>query len=143
MSEFPDIVIEAYNRLLQHRIVEISLPIQANLSEGKTGWEFKCVAKVPYPNTGKVPREVILHVLIPETFPMEPVEFYPENVKAFPHQDAETGKLCLPEESLAPLNASGSFATSNGPSNGSKTQQTKGFYNPVNLMNYPTLAGNF
>ena len=106
MSEFPDIVIEAYNRLLQHRIVEITLPIQANLSEGKTGWEFKCVAKVPYPNTGKVPREVIIHVLIPETFPMEPVEFYPENVKAFPHQDAETGKLCLPEESLAPLNAS-------------------------------------
>lgn len=106
MSEFPDIVIEAYNRLLQHRIVEITLPIQANLSEGKTGWEFKCVAKVPYPNTGKVPREVILHVLIPETFPMEPVEFYPENVKAFPHQDAETGKLCLREEALAPVDAS-------------------------------------
>ena len=106
MSEFPDIVIEAYNCLLQHRIVEITLPIRENLSEGETGWEFECVVKVPYPNTGKVPREVILRVLIPETFPMAPVEFYPENVNAFPHQDAESGKLCLREEALAPVNAS-------------------------------------
>jgi len=104
--EFPAIVIEAYNRLLQHRIVEITLPIRENLSEGETGWEFACIAKVPYPNTGKVPREVILRVLIPETFPMDPVEFYPENVKAFPHQDAESGKLCLRQEALAPPDAS-------------------------------------
>ena len=106
MSEFPDIVIEAYSRLLRQRIVEITLPIRANLSEGKTGWEFECSAKVPYPNTGMVPREVILRVLIPETFPMAPVEFYLENVRAFPHQDAETGKLCLREEALAPVDAS-------------------------------------
>ena len=104
--EFTDIVVEAYNRLLRQRIVEITLPIRVNLSEGETGWEFECISKVPYPNTGKVPKEVILRVLIPETFPMEPVEFYPENVKAFPHQDAETGKLCLPEEALAPVDAS-------------------------------------
>ena len=104
--EFTDIVVEAYNRLLRQRIVEITLPIRVNLSEGETGWEFECIAKVPYPNTGKVPKEVILRVLIPETFPMEPVEFYPENVNAFPHQDAESRKLCLPEEALAPLDAS-------------------------------------
>lgn len=53
-----------------------------------------------------MPKEVILRVLIPETFPMEPVEFYLENVSAFPHQDAKTGKLCLREEALAPVNAS-------------------------------------
>ena len=104
--EFPDIVIEAYNLLRQHRLVEITLPIRVNLSEGETGWEFECIAKVPYPNAGEVPREVILRVLIPETFPMEPVEIYPENVNAFPHQEAESGKLCLPEEALAPLDAS-------------------------------------
>ena len=104
--EFTDVVIEAYNLLLQHRIVEITLPIRGNLSEGETGWEFKCVAKVPFPNTGQVPREVILRALIPETFPMNPVEFYPENINAFPHQDAETGKLCLREEALAPVDAS-------------------------------------
>ena len=104
--EFPNIVIEAYNLLRQYRIVEITLPIRENLAEGETGWEFECVAKVPYPNAEKVPGEIILRVLIPETFPREPVEFYPENVNAFPHQDSETGKLCLCEEALAPLDAS-------------------------------------
>ena len=104
--EFTDIVIEAYNDLAQRRIVEITVPIRENLAEGETGWEFECVAKVPYPNPEQVPENVTLRVVIPETFPMEPVEFNPENVKAFPHQDAETGKLCLPEEALAPVNAS-------------------------------------
>ena len=104
--EFSDIVIEAYNLLRHQHLVEITLPIRVNLSEGEAGWEFECIAKVPYPNVDEVPREVILRVLIPETFPMEPVEFYPENVEAFPHQDAETGKLCLPEEALAPVDAS-------------------------------------
>ena len=104
--EFPDVVMEAYNCLVQHRLVEITLPIRENLSEGETGWEFKCVAKVPHPNAEQVPENVTLRVVIPETFPMEPVNFYPENVNAFPHQDAESGKLCLPEEALAPLDAS-------------------------------------
>ena len=104
--EFPDIVIEAYSLLLQHRIVEITLPIRENPAERETGWEFKCVAKVPYPNAEKVPGEITLRVLIPKTFPMEPMKFYPEDVNAFPHQDAESGKLCLPEEALAPLDAS-------------------------------------
>ncbi len=104
--EFLDIVIEAYSLLLQHRLVEITLPIRENLRDGETGWEFECVAKVPHPNAEKVPREVTLRVSIAETFPWASVEFYPENVKAFPHQDAETGKLCLPEETLAPLDAS-------------------------------------
>lgn len=104
--EFTDIVIEAYNRLLQHRLVEITLPIRENLTEGETGWVFECVAEVPCSNANKGPREITLRVLIPETFPMEPVEFYPENINAFPHQDAESGKLCLREEALAPLDAS-------------------------------------
>ncbi|RKU26842.1 hypothetical protein C6497_12410 [Candidatus Poribacteria bacterium] len=105
-SEFTDIVIEAYSLLRQQRLVDIIQPIRENLTEGETGWEFMCVAKVPCPNPKKLPGEIILRVVIPETFPGEPVEFYPENVNAFPHQDAETGKLCLPEETLAPLDAS-------------------------------------
>ncbi len=106
LCEFPDIVIEAYNLLLQHRLVEITLPLRENLREGETGWEFDCIAKVPYPNPEQVPESVTLRVSIPETFPSEPVDFCPENLNAFPHQDAETGKLCLPEEALAPVDAS-------------------------------------
>ena len=101
-----DIVIEAYNLLRQQRLVEITIPIRKNLTDGETGWEFMCIAKVPCPNVEKLPGEVTLRVVLPETFPREPVEFYPENVNAFPHQDAESGKLCLPEEALAPLDAS-------------------------------------
>lgn len=104
--EPPNIVIEAYDLLLQHRLVEITLPIRKNIAEGETGWMFECVAKVLCPNPEQVPENVTLRVVIPETFPREPVEFYPENVNAFPHQDAESGKLCLPEEALAPLDAS-------------------------------------
>ena len=104
--EFPDIVIEAYNRLRHYRLVEVALPLRENLREGETGWEFYCIAKVPYPNPEQVPESVTLRVSIPETFPRGPVDFYPENVNAFPHQDAETGKLCLREEALAPLDAS-------------------------------------
>ena len=104
--ELPNDVREAYNLLCQQRLVEITLPIRENLTEGETGWEFECVAKVPYPNAEKLPGEITLRVVIPETFPSDPVDFYPENVNAFPHQDAESGKLCLPEEALAPVDAS-------------------------------------
>lgn len=104
--ESSDAIIEAYDLLCRQRLVEITLPLRENLREGETGWEFECVAKAPYPNAEKLPGEITLRVVIPETFPREPVDFYPGNVNAFPHQDAESGKLCLPEEALAPLNAS-------------------------------------
>ena len=142
--EFPDIVIEAYNRLRHHRLVEITLPLRENLREGETGWEFDCIAKVPYPNPEQVPENVTLRVSIPETFPRAPVDFYPENVKAFPHQDAETGKLCLREEALAPLDASRLVCYVEWAHRmAAKTQQTVDFYNPANRMNYQTLVVNF
>ena len=108
LNEIPDIVLEAYNLMLQRRIVVITKPINWNLDEDATGWEFECVAKVPYPNQEEIPSEVPLRVLIPETFPREPVEIYPtfEEVSGFPHQDAESRKLCLPPEYLAPRNTS-------------------------------------
>ena len=106
-SEIPHIVIEAYSSLLQHRIVEITKPIHGNLNENATGWIFECVAKVTYPNPEEVPCEVPLRVLIPEVFPRAPIEVFPlsEEVSGFPHQDAESRKLCLPEEHLAPRDA--------------------------------------
>ena len=108
LNEIPDIVLEAYSLMLQRRIVVITKPINWNLDEDTTGWEFECVAKVPYPNQEGIPSEVPLRVLIPETFPREPVEIYPtfEEVSGFPHQDAESRKLCLPAEHLAPRDTS-------------------------------------
>jgi len=105
--KIPDLVFEAYNLLQQHRIVDITKPLDWNHNENESGWVFECVAKVPYPNLEDIPHEVPLFVLIPEAFPLEPVDFYPkcEEVSGFPHQDAESRKLCLPEERLAPRNA--------------------------------------
>ena len=107
-SEIPDVVIEAYSLLLQHRIVAITEPIHENLDESATGWVFECVAKVPYPNQGGIPCKVLLRILIPEVFPREPIEVFTlcKEVSGFPHQDAESRKLCLPEEHRAPRNAS-------------------------------------
>ena len=90
--EIPHIVIEAYNSLLQHRIVEISKPIARSQGEGAPGWVFECTAKVPYPNQEGIPNEVPLQVLIPEAFPRQPVEIFSlsEQVNGFPHQEAES-----------------------------------------------------
>ena len=107
-SEIPDVVIEAYSLLLQHRIVTIIEPIAWNLDEGATGWIFECVVKVPYPNQENIPCEVPLRVLIPEEFPRRPVEIFTlcEDVSGFPHQGAESRKLCLHEDHLAPRDVS-------------------------------------
>ena len=105
--EIPYIVIEAYRSLRQRRIVEITKPIDWSQGEGAPGWVFECVAKVPCPNQEKIPGEVPLQVLIPEAFPSQPVEIFSlsEQVSGFPHQEAGSRKLCLPEEHLAPRDA--------------------------------------
>lgn len=106
-NAIPDIVIEAYSSLRQYRIVEISKPIDWSQDEDAPGWVFECTAKVPYPNQEEIPCEVPLHVLIPEAFPRQPVEIFSlsEQVSGFPHQEAGSKKLCLPEEHLAPRDA--------------------------------------
>ena len=107
-NQISDIVVEAYNLLLQNRIVTITETIRENLAEDATGWIFECVVEVPYPNQADIPGKVTLHVLIPEEFPHGPVNIYTirEEVDGFPHQDAESGELCLHEEDLAPPDAS-------------------------------------
>ena len=107
LKEIPRIVTEAYNSLRQHRIVEITKPIDWEQGKGAPGWVFECVAKVSCPNQEEIPREVPLRVLIPEAFPRQPVEIFSlsEQVNGFPHQEAGSQKLCLPEEHLAPRDA--------------------------------------
>ena len=106
-TEILGIIAEAYDLLLQHRIVEITETIRENLDEDATGWVFECIVEVPCPNKGDIPCEVPLRVLIPEEFPYEPVDIYTMcgEVNGFPHQDAESGKLCLQKEDRAPRDA--------------------------------------
>ena len=108
-KEIPDVIAQAYELLLQHRIVEITEPIQRNPRDGTTDWAFKCIVQVPYPNQENLPSEVLLRVSIPEVFPYAPIDIYPlcEDVRGFPHQDAiGLRRLCLHEERLAPRDPS-------------------------------------
>ena len=107
-SKISDVALEAYYLLRQRQIVKITEPIRRNQGEGAPGWVFECVAKVPYPNQEEIPWDVRLRVVIPEAFPRSPVEItsLSDQVSGFPHQDAESKKLCLPEEREAPLDAS-------------------------------------
>lgn len=100
----PDIVNQAYDILLQHRIVEITRHL--DWDPKRKGWTFECVVSVPHPNQEGIPSKVPLLVLIREAFPLAPVEFFPlcDEVSGFPHQDAESNKLCLEEEYSAPRN---------------------------------------
>ena len=66
--------------------------------------EFVCVVGVPHPNKEDLPPQVDLRVVVPATFPLAIIDVYPrdEAVRGFPHQDAETGKLCLKPSAAAP-----------------------------------------
>jgi len=105
--DIPNTVLEAYDLLLQHRIVEILKPIRCNMDDEAGGWEIICTMIIPFPNKEGIPKNVPMRVLIREGFPLAPIDFYPtcDEVKGFPHQDAETGKLCVHEEREAPCNA--------------------------------------
>lgn len=103
-DKLPDIIVEAFDLLLQSRIVEITRHLQWDEIDKKKGWSFECNFDALVPNKEDLPGLISFKVFIPLEFPLTPVDFYP-NIKeliGFPHQDPETGKLCLPEEYLAP-----------------------------------------
>lgn len=104
-TQTPEIVKQAYDLLLQYRIVDIEQPLE--WCPSKNGWCFRCTMSVPHPNPENVPAAVPLETVIPEGFPYTEVDFYSksEEVTGFPHQSAETGKLCLPHGRLAPRDA--------------------------------------
>ena len=89
-----------------------TVPIVAELRPAKearntSDAEFVCRVDVPHPNQEDLPPQVDLRVVVPATFPLTRIDVYPlyEAVRGFPHQDAETGKLCLRPSSEAPWNA--------------------------------------
>ena len=103
-----DVVMEAYNRLSKLSIVEITKPIDTTQSNEAPGWEFECDVEIPYPNREGLPEKIGLRLFVPESFPREPVDVFAltEEARGFPHQDVETGKLCLYDEHEAPLDVS-------------------------------------
>lgn len=96
----PDAIANAYDGLLLRDQVEITKSLY--FDDGQ-GWSFEFVLQAPYPNTQGVPREVMFRAVIPEEFPFAPVDVFSsyEDVRGFPHQEAEEGKLCLYDERFA------------------------------------------
>lgn len=88
--------------------IQVITPLRAT-DDGSGDVEFECsVAVVPHPNPEKLPPRANLRVVIANGFPLTGVEIYAKNedVQGFPHQDAETDKLCLFPERLAPCDVS-------------------------------------
>lgn len=70
--------------------------------------EFRCSVPVhPFPNPEGLPERVRLRVRLDSAFPYHDIDVFPEDdsVRGFAHQDAETHKLCLFPERMAPWDA--------------------------------------
>lgn len=104
----PPAVDRAYAALRQSGMCELPETLQPLSVAG--GWSFQCVFRLTEPNPSGLPARITLKALVRDSFPFTPVEFYPdvpaEDLTGFPHQDAETGKLCLPPEYRAPADES-------------------------------------
>lgn len=100
----PASIVAAYKLLEETNEVELLSVPQSSKDRGANRVEFRCRVAVPEPNAEQLPGRIEFRVELPIIFPYAPPVFYPEgdDVRGFPHQDAETGKLCLPEEHLAP-----------------------------------------
>ncbi len=107
-AQVPRSIQSAYELLAGDRAADISLELQAAVEEGTTVYRFEYSEAVLTPNPEGVPARVRLRVDIPETFPFDAPKIYSMSptVRGFPHQDAETGKLCLFDESRATLDES-------------------------------------
>lgn len=102
----PEVILEAYDILLQYRIIaNITTKIKLDETSSINRWFFRCNIKVPFPNKKAIPELVELEIVLFEDYPYSDVNCYSKCnvVQGFPHQDAESGKLCLKEKSLAPI----------------------------------------
>ncbi len=101
--EPPEVLLLAYDLLLKRRSVDIVRPLQSASRKHEGKWEFAFELDVSASFQG-LPPKVTLRAVIDDHFPLSTVDFYPDGAEpaGFPHQDAESGKLCLFDERLAP-----------------------------------------
>ncbi len=108
VGEVPAAILEAFDDLNKADAIEIVQELRlANDKRNMGDAEFVCRVDLPYPNKENLPRQVELRFEIPASFPLAQIDVYPvgDAVRGFPHQDAETGKLCLQPNTTAPWDA--------------------------------------
>ncbi len=100
-------IVAAYRLIESDADVHLLEPLHS-VADGEPGsGEFRCRLPVrPHPNPAGIPPHATIRVRLDATFPLSPVSVYLEEpeFQGFPHQDAETGKLCLYEKHRAPWN---------------------------------------
>ncbi len=103
-NNIPQEISSAYDLLVKAGIIEIIEPPKWGDDIDGLGWVFKCFILAPHTNKTGIPLKIKLRILILENFPFSQIIFYSESdaLKGFPHQDAETHKLCLPLEDNFP-----------------------------------------
>jgi molybdopterin/thiamine biosynthesis adenylyltransferase len=101
----PPNVRAAYDALKASGVCTVDRALEAKSSNFST---FDLLLTLPEQNAANLPQNVKLTAIVPHTFPYDAITFIPpgESIRGFPHQDAETGKLCLPSESEAPWDSS-------------------------------------
>ena len=107
-AAIPRPVRRGYKILRRRGGIDITEDLKAVDEKEGTVFRFSYDEHVVTPNIENVPGQVSLRVDIPGTFPYDAPKIYSTSreVQGFPHQDAETGKLCLFDESRAPLDES-------------------------------------
>lgn len=106
MDGFSKLITDAFERLTNSALVQVTRTLTLTAAD-KDAFEFGFSTRVPQPNAENLPEVVEFKGIIPSVFPFKPVDIFPlsPEVFGFPHQDAETGKLCLKEEAQAPCTA--------------------------------------
>ena len=100
-----DLIREAFELIRADPSIEIVEPPR-ELPDGDT--VLRCRVEVhPFPNPENLPQHATLRVVVDSGFPLRAVEVFAEDcaIQGFPHQDAETGKLCLYPDRDAPYDA--------------------------------------
>ncbi len=107
-TEIPDTILRAFSLLESIEGVTIIEQLSASDKDERPGFAFVCEVPAPSGNTEGIPDIVQLRVVVPNSFPYSAVQVCPlhEEVRGFPHQDAQSGKLCLPPEYEAPWDIS-------------------------------------
>ena len=99
MDGVPDTVAAAYDTLVKERNPRITAPLQVQ-AQG-SGFSLEYDQPIDEPNAEVITSPVHMRVVTPECFPHAEPAFFAlsKDAHGFPHQDAETGKLCLEDGS--------------------------------------------
>ncbi len=105
VQELPSHIIDAYEIVRDSGTCTELGPLTRH---SQSLFYFDCTFAIPTPNKERLPGKITLRAQFSDQWQFHEVSFFPlegeSALRGFPHQDAETGKLCLKPSSDAPWN---------------------------------------